>query len=259
MIKGNSSSAFKRLLHYLIIKSVADVLFIGLIAVGFYYTAFNPNFQGALDDAGPEWIRGWVVDQSAKGKPVEVQLFIDGKFADSRLADYPRPEIVAAGVADREQHGFLFYTPPLPEGEHEARVYAMHASNGGRLRTMQIIGVPRRFKMYANSAEPFYRGWVDEANQQIVRGWVVSRDVPEERAEVHLYIDGRFIEKRVADYPRPELLNGKLLLDEKHGFLFFTPQLAQGEHEARVYVSRATGSDGSRQLLLIGRPLQFRV
>lgn len=259
MLTTATSPAFKRLLHCLIIKSIADVLFIGLIAVGFYYNAFNPNFQGALDEAGAEWIRGWAIDQAAPRAHVEVQLYIDGKFAGSRLADYPRQELAAAGAAQGVQHGFFFYTPPLAEGEHEACVYTVHTSNAGRLRTMQIIGSPRHFKIDATSAEPFYRGWVDEATQEVVRGWVISREMPEERAEVHLYIDGQFVEKRVADYPRPDLLSLKMVLDAKHGFLFLIPLLAPGEHEARVYVSRADGNEQGRRLLLVGRPLRFLI
>jgi hypothetical protein len=142
-------------------------------------------------------------------------------------------------------------------GEHEARVYAVHSSLGGRFRTLQLIGRATRFHSDSQSADPLYRGWLDEVNPQIVRGWVVNREVPEERVPVHLYIDGRFVEERSADYPRPELYAGKLLLDERHGFLFFTPQLAPGTHEASVYVVRAAGA--SRELLLVGRPQRFEV
>lgn len=253
------TAGFKRLILGLVIKSVADVLFIGAVAGGFYYRSFNPYLEGTVNEAGPEWVRGWTLDRAAPNTPVEVQLYIDGTFADSRLADHARPELVASGVSDDERHGFFFYTPPLPDGEHEARVYAVHESGAGRLRTLRLIGRPLRFRTYAATAEPFYRGWLDEASHQIVRGWVVSRDAPDERVEVHLYIDGRFVEKRPADYPRPELRDGKLLLDEKHGFLFFTPQLLQGEHEARVYAARPIESEKGYQLLLVGRPLRFSV
>jgi hypothetical protein len=258
MFTDHKSPAFRRLINFLIVKSVLDVLFISVVAVGFYYRAFSPYVQGTLDEAGPEWVTGWVVDQAAPAAPVEVQLYIDGRFADSRAADYPRPDIVAAGATADERHGFFFYTPPVAEGAHEARVYVVHASLGGRLRTLQLLGAPVRFRSDALPADPFYRGWLDEASQQIVRGWVVNRDVPEERVAVHLYIDGRFVEQRTADYPRPELYGGKLLSDERHGFLFFTPQLAAGEHEARVYAARPHGDKG-RQLLLVGRPLHFNV
>ncbi|MEP6743085.1 MAG: hypothetical protein ABJB61_11350 [bacterium] len=257
MFTGHTSPAFRRLINFLIVKSMLDVLFVGVVAVGFYYRAFDPYFQGTLDEAGPEQVAGWVVNQRAPDAPVEVQLYIDGRFADSRAADYPRPDIVAAGAAADARHGFFFYTPPLEAGEHEARVYVVHASFGGRLRTLQLLGTPARFRSEALPADPFYRGWLEDANQQIVRGWVVNRDVPAERVEVHLYIDGRFIEQRAADYPRPELYAGKLLSDERHGFLFFTSQLSEGGHEARVYAART--HDGGRQLLLVGRPLRFHV
>jgi len=38
----------------------------------------------------------------------------------------------------------MFKSPPLPNGEHEAQVYAVHVSGHAR-RTLQLIGKPLRF------------------------------------------------------------------------------------------------------------------
>ena len=256
---GQASPALRRLVLYLIAKSVIDVALVGFLAVGFYYKAFTPYIIGQLDEAGPEWIRGWVINQALPQSHVEVQLYIDGRFAESRQADFPHPSLVTKGLSEDERHGFLFFTPPLAPGEHEARAYAVHESGGGARRTLQLLGKPIRFKVDDVLAEPYFRGWLDVADQGKVQGWVVNQDQPSERVEVHLYIDGRFVEARSADQPRPDLFAAGLVQDERHGFFFFTPPLVPGEHEARVYAVHQKGVEGGRTLRLIRRPVRFNV
>jgi hypothetical protein len=251
-------AALARLTHYLIIKSIVDVLFVGVFAVGFYYTAFSPYLRGWLDDASLRGVSGWAVNSAEARSAVEVQLYIDGRFVESRLADLPRPDLVAAGATRDERHGFYFFLPPLEEGEHEARVYAVHASGAGRRRTLQQLGNPFRFRMDATPAEPHFRGWLDEANAVSVRGWVVSREDLRARVEVQLYVDGRLVETRVADQMRRDLLDGGIP-EAEHGFLFFTPPLPPGEHEARVYAVHRSAGAGERTLRLIGRPARFTI
>jgi hypothetical protein len=139
--------ARKRLTNYLIIKSIIETLFVGALAVGFYLTAFAPFFRGALDTADARNIAGWVVNQSQPQGHVEVQLYVDGQFAGDRMADTARPDVKAAGRAEDERHGFVFDTPQLSAGEHEARVYAVHESGAGQRRTLQLIGKPLHFSV----------------------------------------------------------------------------------------------------------------
>jgi hypothetical protein len=259
IVRGEVSPKLLRLICYLIIKSSVDLIIIGAFAVAFYYSAFNPYYRGWLDEAGPQWIRGWAVDLSKPDTHPEVQLYIDDHFAQSHAADFPHPNLVTIGLTKDERHGFFFYTPPLEEGEHEARVYVVHVSGGGERRTLEMIGRPLRFNVDAAPAEPYFRGWLDIANVQVVRGWVVDRAAPGTRVEVHLYMDGSFVESRPADYPRPDLKAGGLFEDERHGFLFFTPPLVSGEHEARVYAVQENEPEQKRTLRLIGRPVKFTV
>jgi hypothetical protein len=142
--------ARKRLTNYLIIKSLTEILFVGVLAIGFYLTAFAPYFRGTLDTADARNIAGWVVNRVEPQARVEVQLYLDGRFAGDRLADVVRPDVKAAGRAEDEGHGFVFDTPPLSAGEHEARVYAVHESGQGQRRTLQLIGKPLAFSVAAN-------------------------------------------------------------------------------------------------------------
>ncbi len=44
---------------------------------------------------------------------------------------------------------------------------------------------------------PYFRGSVDAADARTVAGWVVNAAAPAERVEVHLYIDGHFVGRRL--------------------------------------------------------------
>lgn len=139
-----------RLTNLLIGKSVAEALFVGALAVIFYLTAFTPYFRGTLDYADAERIAGWVVNQADAQSQVEVQLYVDGRFAGHQIANQSRPDVKAAGRAENENHGFVFETPALSAGQHEARVYAVHMSGEGQRRTLQLIGKPLSFNVTDN-------------------------------------------------------------------------------------------------------------
>ena len=245
------------LIRILMAKSILDVLLVAAFALGFYYSAFNPNFRGSLDEAGPGWIRGWVLDFSKRELRPEVQLYIDGHFAESRVADFPHPNLVTMGLATDDRHGFFFYTPPLDPGTHEARAYVVYQSGGGERRTLQQLGNALNFVIDAAPAEPYFKGWVDSATPLAVKGWVVSKATPAQPVEVQLYIDKRFVENRLADSPRPDLKSEGLPESDGVGFIFLPPTLLSGTHEARVYAVKKNDVDGTRSLRLIGRPLVF--
>lgn len=144
--------AHARLTQLLIAKSVIEALFVAVVAVGFYYTAFSPHFRGWSDVADAQRVAGWAVNEAAPNEPVEVQVYIDGRFTGDALANHWRPDVFAAGRSQTELCGFQFETPPLAAGEHEARVYAVHGSDGGARRTLQQIGVPLRFRIAPEEA-----------------------------------------------------------------------------------------------------------
>ena len=132
-----------KLFRILIGKSIAETLFVALLAVGFFFTAFPPYFHG-FGEATPETISGWAVNNRAPWDRVEVQLFIDDKFVASGRADLSRPDVKQAGWSQDEWHGFSFSVSNLSAGVHEASVYAVHKSGGGMRRTLQLVGYPSR-------------------------------------------------------------------------------------------------------------------
>jgi hypothetical protein len=158
--------ALARLTRYLIAKSIIEAILVGALAVGFYLTAFNPFFRGAVDEANAQHVSGWAVNERAPDGRVEVQLYIDGRFVASRVADLSRPGVKDAGRARDEWHGFSFDTPPLDRGEHEARVYVVHESGEGARRTLQLLGQPRRFSVDARRAESLLDSTMQKATER---------------------------------------------------------------------------------------------
>lgn len=134
-----------RLTRLLLAKLTLDLLFVAALAVYTQAVAFRPFFSGSLDYADSKSVRGWVVDRSEPASAVEVQLYVDGNFAASAFANEPRPDVSAKGYAEDERHGFVFNLANMKAGEHEARVYAVHASRNGARRTLQQIGGALRF------------------------------------------------------------------------------------------------------------------
>jgi hypothetical protein len=92
------------------------------------------------------------VNNAAPWDRVQVQLFIDGKFIGTDAARLPRPDVLAAGWSSDEWHGYSFGLSRLPEGLHEARVYALHGSGGGARYTLQLLGDPIRFVVNADGS-----------------------------------------------------------------------------------------------------------
>ena len=124
---------------------MAEALLITAVAVGFYFATTNRHLQGVLDRADGQMVTGWAVDQGQPSTRVEVQLFIDEKFVADTVSGQFRPDVHSAGRAEDDWHGFVFQTPQLSSGDHEARVYALYSSGAGSRQTLQLIGKPFRF------------------------------------------------------------------------------------------------------------------
>lgn len=141
-----NSKARARLVHLLISKSIVEALLIAGVAVAFFFATTNPYFRGVLDAADKTSVTGWAVDESRPYTRVEVQLFIDNRFAAAAVADQFRPDVHESKRAADDWHGFAFSMPALSAGNHEARVYAVHSNSAGVRKTLQLIGKPYRFR-----------------------------------------------------------------------------------------------------------------
>lgn len=138
-----------RLVNALIGKSIAETLLVGALAVLAFITLVPPFFHGWGEVTGKE-IAGWAVNNGAPWDRVEVQLYIDGEFVSTQVANRSRPDVQAAGWSRDEWHGYVFEVPPdrvrrRASYIYEARVYALHNSGDGARKSLQMLGDPILF------------------------------------------------------------------------------------------------------------------
>lgn len=138
-----SHSTFAKLL---IGKSICEGLLVTAVAAGLFLLTTNTALHGSLEHADAQRISGWAVNDRNPGSRVEVQLFIDDNFIEQKTANEWRSDVHQAKGAPDEWHGFIFKTPSLAAGEHEARVYILHRGASSSRRTLQLIGSPIRFR-----------------------------------------------------------------------------------------------------------------
>jgi hypothetical protein len=129
-----------RLVKLVAAKLALDLLFVCGLAAYTHAVTFGRGFTGELERADALGASGWVVDLERPGAPVEVQLFLDGRFAAAAVANEPLKDD-GTHAQDRRAFVFLFGQPRY--GDYEARVYAVREGRGGARRTLQQIGDPR--------------------------------------------------------------------------------------------------------------------
>ena len=125
-----------RLAKLVAVKLALDLLFVCALAVYTHAVTFGRGFDGRIEHADSLEVSGWVVDLERPGAPVEVQLFVDGRFDASTIAGEPAPD-----DADGRR-AFVFRFEQPRDGVYEARVYAVREVRGGARRTLQQVGAP---------------------------------------------------------------------------------------------------------------------
>ena len=110
--------------------------------------------------------------------------------------------------------------------------------------------------VFLNVFPPGFKGWGEAVVEtRSIAGWAVNAGEPWERVEVQLFIDGELFGSQVAQLSRPDVSAAGWAKDEWHGYNFEVPELAPGDHEARVYALHRSGDRFTLQLL--GDPIRF--
>jgi len=132
-----ASRARGRLLKLITAKLALDLLFVCALAAYTYAVTYRTGFAGELEHADGLGVSGWVADLESPGAPVELQLFLNGRFAAS---------FMAYDFSGEQRRAFVFRFEQPRYGEYEARVYAVREGRGGARRTLQQLGEPRHFR-----------------------------------------------------------------------------------------------------------------
>ena len=138
-----------RLLRAVLAKAGLEIGFLCVIATVAAFHNASPLLRGAIDEANALHVAGWAYDPLMPKAALGVQLFIDDHFIRTARADFPRPDLVTAGVTKMAAHGFDFELAgvPLAAGKHTAQVYALRNAAGKNKALIPLSKDPISFQV----------------------------------------------------------------------------------------------------------------
>lgn len=168
---------------------------------------------------------GWALDPQTTA-PIEVHVWVDGRFAGWTSAAGNRPDVGAAFPGYGDAHGFGV-TFPIDGGVHQVCVYGINVGIGtNTLLACQTLYV---------SASPIGQldGLLPLDGSLVVDGWGLD---PQTTApiEVHVLVDGRFVGWGYASYLRPDVGSAYPAYGPGRGFSFRAPAVT-GTHQVCIY------------------------
>ncbi len=146
-----SGPARPRLIRLLLLKSFGEFILVAALATLLLVDLRAPA-EGEVEVIDGQTVKGWIKG-TGHDDEVEVQLFIDGRFASSVTARRDESWTDTPHATADGRLNFALQLNHLSEGEHEARAYMLTGSQGGIRRTLTLLGQPVRFGSDANVVE----------------------------------------------------------------------------------------------------------
>jgi GT2 family glycosyltransferase len=181
--------------------------------------------DGVFEPLTAATVSGWVRERVLQPTRAVLDMFNDGRLARTIVADRPRPELKAQGIAD----GCFGFAESLPEscldgGEH--LIEFRHRASGA---------------VVAPGARRFTAGFVgslDRLDEQGGRGWVFCREAPDRPVRLEVMVNGEAIPV-VADQARGDV---RVTLGvEACGFEFSIPE-TMSRHRPLAVEIRVAGT-----------------
>jgi hypothetical protein len=205
-------------------------------------TVTSGNPIGNLEGPPVSWllpttITGWTLDPDT-ASPIDVHLYVDGRWGGSARADLQRRDVGAAFPGFGDAHGFAVALPDLRAGSHRGCVFAINVGPGS---TNPLLGC-RNFTI--PGGVPF--GNFEQARAVDGRlsavGWTIDPDTATP-ISVHLYVDGRFVSSQIANRSRPDVALAFPGYQDRHGFAVPLDAVGPGLRTVCIYaINVATGT-----------------
>ncbi|MFT4097318.1 MAG: glycosyltransferase family 2 protein [Rhodoblastus sp.] len=160
---------------------------------------------------------GWLVDEKDPSRELNVELLANGRVVRSRPAS-EHVAVVGDFPAHLRQRGFA-----MPVGLHRNILRpGMPVELSLRVRETGDILADHLLasSIWLRSRSPF-QGYVDSSDDGFLRGWVWRPGAPDEKVEVAVFVDGRFLTRVQAAKYRDDLRAVKIGL----GYHAFTVKL----------------------------------
>ncbi|MCR8670424.1 hypothetical protein [Agrococcus sp. HG114] len=182
--------------------------------------AGDPSPFGALQSlqVGPSTARlqGFAIDPSAGTEPVELHLYVDGRWGGAFRADRTRADIGAAYPQFGSQHAFDFEIM-IDKARFQLCLYAIDIGPGENT-TLSCQTVERP------SGSPI--GTIDSAvadgRTAVVAGWAIDPDTAAS-IDIHAYVNGAWGGSYRADASRPDVGAAYYGYGARHGMALRIP------------------------------------
>ncbi len=194
-------------------------------------TGTNPI--GVLDSVsvrgsdGTVTISGWTADQDDPTDPLRVEIYDNGSYATAMIAQTPRPDVSASVPKIGPNHGFtVSYAGKT--GVHQVCALALNHVGGSNTqlgcRSVRVNNDPV--------------GLLEVSAQRpggfLVSGYALDPNSPTSAVLIRTYLDGRYLNGRLATAARTDLPAQYAAGGPNHGFSFLTP-MPVGTHQLCVY------------------------
>ena len=169
---------------------------------------------GAIDAVDNIKVSGWLIEQTRAKSHLKVDLYIDGEFVGSTIADGPREDVTRIGHPSPHV-GFTFLVPKhFSDGRiHEVTLGCegqlpvwLPGPNGAQLTnswTFQSLGESVATASFSSEAAVIVH--LDYVAESGVSGWAYDERDVHRPPTLTLYIDGDLVERFVADKVRNDV------------------------------------------------------
>ncbi|HEX8197851.1 MAG TPA: M23 family metallopeptidase, partial [Pyrinomonadaceae bacterium] len=211
-------------------------------ALLYYRSTNSQRYEGYLDNAKCDLIKGWAWDRTQSNIPVSVDIYDGDTKITSVVANESRPDITSY-TRDNGLHGFSYPTPASLKDGKRHNIW------------VKISGPDHNLSFSPKTLHCGNVGNIEVASCSEVRGWAANTEQPNNIVNVSIYDGSTLITTIPANQPRPDV--GAYLNDNGlHGFQYTFPSaLATGAHSISVKISGAnTEIDNSPKSITCGTP-----
>ena len=162
----------------------------------------GPAYEGFLDGADCNTIRGWAWDGKQPDTPLDVDFYIDNDSFRSIevLADKFRQDLLDAGKGNGF-HSFVFSTPTFLKDGHPHSIRAKFSGT-----SIDLFTSPKSINCSGNPPTAF-EGFHDATDCNAIAGWAWDSNRPNTVISVDIYSDNVLFTTIPADQFRQDLLD----------------------------------------------------
>jgi hypothetical protein len=177
-------------------------------------------------------LSGWALDLDTPTEPVDVHIYVNGRYWDAVTADATRADVGAVFAGAGPNHGFRGSWDMAP-GRHTVCALAL---NRGAGQGNPSLGCHRvTVEAWAWQPSGNFEGAVAHPDGRVdIRGWAWDPDAGSGSSRVHVYVDGRGALALTADDYRSDVAAAFPGAGPDHGF-GATLRMSSGRHTVCVY------------------------